>query len=726
MQFPTIRKNILSSVVVFLIAIPLCLGTALASGTSLFSGIISGVIGGIIVGSLSNSKLSVSGPAAGMIAVVITAIVTLGSFEVFLLALLFAGILQTMGGLLRVGFIANFVPTTVIQGLLAAIGILIIFKQLPLAFGYFPETASLNFALKDAQEALNMESMLHVLSSVHITAILITVISLVLLVSWEKIFPKASRAFPSAVLVVLVAVTINNFIKFLVPEYALTEANLVNIPDIKTIDDFFYQFKYPDFSAWQNPAVYTFAITMAVVASLETLLNIDALEKLDPKHQYISPNRELVAQGIGNITAGLIGGLPITSVIVRSSVNINAGATGKLSTILHGVLLLFSITLLSKWLNYIPLPALAAILIYTGYKLAKITLFKEVYKLGTSYFIPFIVTIIAIVFIDLLIGVLIGLAVSVFFILRRNSKTCFIQVEEVHLCGKVLRLILPSQVTFLHKAAIIEELNNLPEHTRVIIDARSTDYIDNDILTIIKEFDHYQAKEKNILLNLEGFKRKYPIQEKTSFITATTYDVQYAISPDSVLKILCEGNQRFIKNTPINKNYKQKIAATSTSQYPIAVVLSCIDSRVPVELIFDLSLGDVFVIRVAGNVVNPDVLASIEFACKMGGAKIIMVLGHKECGAIKAACDKVSVGEHLPELLKKIQPAIDLETETKADRTSKNQTFLLNVTCNNIQLTRRQLYEQSKILSELMDTQQVSLLSALYDVKTGKVEFLPA
>ncbi len=724
MPFASIQKNILASIVVFFVAIPLCLGIALASGASLFSGVISGIIGGIIVGSLSHSNLSVSGPAAGMIAIVVSAITQLGSFEVFLFALLLAGILQTIAGLLRIGFIANFVPTTVIQGLLAAIGILIIFKQLPLALGYFPETENLGFSLTDLEHVVSWEFWQNVFLSFHMTALLMTLISLSLLISWGKLFPNAAKVFPAAILAIVATVAINNFLTSVYPEHALTAASLVNIPHMGSINDFFSQFKYPDFSAWENPKLYTFAITIAIVASLETLLNIDAVKKLDPKHEYCPPNRELIAQGIGNMTSGLVGGLPITSVIVRSSVNINAGATSKLSTILHGIFLLFSVTVLSKYLNYIPLPVLAAILIHTGYKLAHIALFKEVYKEGATYFIPFIVTIIAIVFINLLVGIIIGLIISIFFILRRNSKACFTQVDEIHPCGKVLRLILPSQVTFLHKAAIIEELDHLPEHTKVIIDANSTDYIDQDILSIIKEFDRSQAPNKSILLNLEGFKRKYNIPEKTRFITATTYDVQSAMTPDIVLQVLKEGNHRFIKNTPINKNYKQQITATSDAQYPIAVVLSCIDSRVPVELIFDLSVGDVFVVRVAGNVINSDVLASIEFACKVGGAKVIMILGHKECGAIKAACDNASQGEHLPELLHKIQPAIDLEKETKTNRTSKNKKFLLNVTCNNVELSRKELCKESKTLRELVNKKQVNLLSALYDVKTGKVKFL--
>lgn len=716
-------RNLLASIVVFLIAIPLCLGIALACGAPLTAGIISGIIGGIIVGFLSESQLSVSGPAAGMIAVVIAAISQLGSFDAFLLALLLAGILQVTFGLLRAGFVANFVPTTVIQGLLAAIGILIIIKQLPLALGYFADPDNLYSALKTSEETFSFKPVEYALTHINITALSITLLSLFLLIGWDKFFPKVSKVFPSAVLVVLVATIINELLEIYIPLHALRSENLVNIPLAESVHDFFMQFQHPNFSSWKNPSIYTFAITIAIVASLETLLNLEAVEKLDPKHRYCSRNRELIAQGVGNIGSGLIGGLPITSVIIRSSVNINAGATRKSSAIFHGVLLLLSLTVLARLLNNIPLASLAAILIHTGYKLTRITLFKEVYKQGMSYFIPFVVTILAIVFADMLIGILIGLAVSIFFILHRNSQRCFSRVKEMRPAGEALRLILPSQVTFLNKAAIIEELNELPAHSKVIIDARSTDYIDNDILGIIKNFMQVQSHNKKILLNLEGFKKKYDINQ-TNFTNVITHDVQSSTTPEMVMNILQQGNNRFVKNTPVNKNYKQQVTATSSGQHPVAVVLSCIDSRVPVEIIFDLSVGDVFVARIAGNIVNSDILASIEFACEIAGAKVIIILGHQECGAIKAACDNVTGGEHLQDLLNKIKPAIEQETETHTNRTSENKEFLSHVTCNNIALAKAYLYKNSKSLRALIDKKEIGLFTALYDVKTGKVAFL--
>ena len=720
-----IKSDFLSSIVVTLVAIPLCLGIALACGVPLFSGILSGIIGGIVVGIISQSSFSVSGPAAGMVAIVIAAIAQLGSYELFLLALIIAGLMQIVSGILRIGFIANFVPTNVIQGLLAAIGILIIVKQIPLALGYYADPNKLQYSLKAAEETFDFHTLLSIFHHLNITATLITIVSLAILLSWEKIFPRITRIIPSAIVVVIVAILINKVCNTVDPQIALNgSSHLVNIPMSNTLSEFFSQFKHPDFSGIYNSNIYLYAFMLAAIASLESLLNVEAIEKLDKKNQYTSRNRELVAQGLGNMCSGFLGGLPITSVIVRSSVNINAGAKTKLSTILHGILLLISVTLIAHYLNMIPLAALAAILIHTGYKLSSVTLFKTAYRQGIRYFIPFLVSVIAIVFSNLLLGILIGLSVSIAFILQYNSKNGVITVNEAHTSGNVLRLILPQQVTFLNKASIIETLNKLPTHSKVTIDANSTDYIDNDILGVIEEFKEHQAQNKNILLNLIGFRNHYDIKDEVKFINATTYDVQMSLSPDSVLKILIEGNKRFINNTPIHKDFKQQMTATALSQHPIAVVLSCIDSRVPVELIFDVTLGDIFVTRIAGNIGNLDIAGSIEYACKVANAKLIVVLGHKECGAIKAACDHFKLG-NITQLIEKINPAIDQEKENRHyhDCTSSNTAFVTHVTRNNVELTQKYLYETSEVLRSLLHEQKIKMIGAMYDVQSGVVEF---
>lgn len=722
LNFSYIKQDLFASIVVFLVAIPLCLGIALASGVPLISGIIAGIIGGIVVGIFSGSPLSVSGPAAGMIAVITASIHQLGSFEAFLLALCFAGIFQIIAGIIRAGFIANFVPSNVIQGLLVAIGILIIVKQLPLALGYFAEPNSLKIALKETQETLTFSPLLDLLKHLDADAMVISIISLIILIGWGKFYPSLAKRIPAPVVVVLAAIVANQFFHYYFPRLALEPSDLVNIPINETFHDLVARLYHPDFSRWNDINIYLYAFMIAAVASLETLLNLEGVEKLDKKRRYCSRNRELVASGIGNMFSGLVGGIPITSVIVRSSVNIDAGARSKLSAIFHGFLLLLSLTFIAKGLNQIPIAALATILIHTGYKLANISSFKNAYQQGFRYFIPFVITVFAIVVTNLLLGIVIGLSVSLFFILHHNSKKCFTVIQESHPSGDVMRLLLPNQVTFLSKSAIIEELNQQKNNSKIIIDAKFTDYIDDDILGIIKEFGANQATNKNILLNLEGFQEHYDLDNSHSFLNVTTYDIQSMLTPERVLKILCEGNERFVNTTPIHKNYKQQIIATSQSQHPIAVVLGCIDSRVPVEIVFDLSLGDLFVVRIAGNIGNFDILGSIEYACQIVGAKLIIVLGHKDCGAIKAACNNFH-GGHIEQLVKKIKPAIDMETVTKTNRTGNNSQFVTNVVYNNIQLTKAYLYRESLILKEMLDARKIGLIGALYDTETGHVEF---
>ena len=717
-----LKEDIIASVVVFLVAMPLCLGIALACGVPLFSGILTGVIGGIVVGVLSESSISVSGPAAGMVAVVIAGIATLGSFHAFLLALFFAGLLQILIGIFRAGFIAAYIPITVIQGLLAAIGILIVIKQLPLAFGYLSQNGVFEQSLEIAQENLSVVPFISLVHHLNLGASIISIISLIILLAWTYLPFRFFRVVPSAIVVVVVSVMINESFILFFPTLALQNLHLVNIPISEGLHSFVGQFQRPTFSDWENYQVYVYAFTIALVASLETLLNLEAAEKVHKHGRQASRSRELIAQGVGNSLSGLMGGLPVTSVVIRSTVNIHSGAKSKLSTILHGFFLLFALTVVPEWLNRIPIAALAAILIYTGYKLARISLFREMYDKGWICFFPFVVTVLAIVFTNLLLGVLIGLGVSAFFILQQSARKRFMTVNELHASGEVLRLVLPHQLTFLNKASMLETLNSIKKNQKIILDASATDYIDEDMLEIIKEFKDNQAVEKNIALNFEGFKDHYELGKKINFITVTTYDVQSQLTPIDVLNILQEGNQRFVNNTLIHKNYPQQIQATLKSQHPLAVVLSCIDSRVPIELIFDLSLGDAFVIRIAGNVLNEDIIGSLEFACYEAGAKLILVLGHEQCGAIKAACDHVQLG-HLTHLLEKISPAIEEETQTVENRTSSNDQFVSNVMLNHIDLVKEQVYESSDILRKLINSGTVGLTAGFYDIATGKITF---
>lgn len=717
-----LKFDLIAAIVVFLVAIPLCLGIALASGAPLFSGILSGIVGGIVVGSISGSHVSVSGPAAGMAAVVLTAIAQLGDFNTFLLALVLAGVLQIIVGALRAGFVADYVPSNVVQGLLCAIGILLIIKQLPLAFTLSRDLAELKTHLLESTESLTFRPLYYLSYHINEGAAIISVISFAILIYADKAKSKWVQSIPAPIVVVIAGILINELYIFLNSTLAQNTPHLVNIPQHDGFSDFISQLEFPQWSSWANPKVYLYAFIIAIVASLESLLNVKAGEKLDKKRRYCSKDRELVAQGCGNLTAGLIGGIPITSVIVRTSVNIQSGAKTKASAILHGVFILFAVLLISNWLNKIPLSSLAAILIFTGYKLTKPSIYKAIYQQGMDRFIPFIATVISIVAFNLLAGILIGLAISLFYILKSNSKARLDIIKEIYPTGITNRLVLPQQITFLNKASLIAELDAIPRNSQLIIDARYSNYVDKEIIELLKEFKEEQAPLKQISLNLIGFQDHYDIHNYIDFINVTTYDILATLEPYQVLSLLREGNQRFLQDTRIHRSNKIDMKYTAEMQHPIAVVLACIDSRVPVETIFDMSFGDLFCVRVAGNVVNPDILASIEYACNVVGAKLIVVLGHTRCGAIQAACDGVQKG-HITQLLDKIQPAISAETETKTNRSSKNSEFVKHVTELNIANTLQQLYKDSDILKEMIDDESIGIVGAIYDVATGKVDF---
>lgn len=716
------KFDFVAAIVVFLVAIPLCLGIALASGAPLFSGILSGVIGGIVVGCLSGSHVSVSGPAAGMAAVVVAAIAHLGDFNSFLLALMLAGILQIIIGCFKAGFIADYVPSNVVQGLLCAIGILLIIKQLPLAFTLSADFNELKTHLLETTEEITLSPIFALYHHINSGALLITTISLVTLVFFDLTKNKVLKEIPAPIVVVILGVLLNELFLWTDSNLAQNSPQLVNIPKSSDFHELFSKLEYPNWAAWANPQIYIYAFIIGIVASLETLLNFKAGERLDKKRRHPSSNRELVAQGVGNMAAGFIGGIPITSVIVRTSINIQAGSKSKISTILHGIFILFAVMLIPGTLNKIPLSSLAAILMYTGYKLNKPSIYRSIYAQGGDRFIPFIATVIGIIAFNLLTGILIGLAVSLFYILKSNSQARIDILKEIHPTGVINRLILPQQMTFLNKAALVAELDSIPKESQLIIDARYSQYIDKEILELLKEFKEEQAPNKKISLNFIGFKEHYKIHNYIDFINVTTYDVQSNLSPKEVLNILNEGNHRFLNDNLIHRSNQLDIKHTAKAQHPIAIVLGCIDSRVPVETIFDMSFGDVFCVRVAGNVVNNDVLASIEYACKVVGVKLIIVLGHTRCGAIQSACDDVKTG-HITELLEKIKPAIDAENQTPNNRHSKNVTFVQHVTDLNVANTMKNIYDHSSILHDMIEKNEIAMVGAIYDVQTGKVHY---
>ncbi len=495
----SLSSDLPASIVVFLVALPLCLGIALGSGAPLFSGLIAGIVGGIVIGALSGSQLSVSGPAAGLTTIVAAAILKLPAFEAFLLAVVLCGAFQITLGFLKAGVIGDYIPGAVIKGMLAAIGLILILKQFPHLVGYDADfEGDESFAQPNNENTLS--AITNSLRYITPVAVIIGVICLVFQFSWEKFVSNKTgflKLLPAPLVVVLIGVGINEYLKS-TGGSALGADHMVNIPIASDAGEFISFFSFPDWSNLSNVDVWITAITLALVASLETLLSLEAIDDLDP-YQRVSPtNRELKAQGVGNMISGLIGGLPITSVIVRSSANVNAGAKTKLSAIFHGLLLLLSVALIPGILNLIPKSALAAILIFTGYKLAKPTLFKMYYKKGMDQFFPFVITIAAILFTDLLKGVLIGIVVGLFFIIRSNFRSAVFVVNDKNRYLFRLR----KDVSFLNKPIIKRKLEEVPDNSLVLIDASRADFIDKDVVEVIEDF-MISAPLKNITVELK-------------------------------------------------------------------------------------------------------------------------------------------------------------------------------------------------------------------------------
>jgi len=505
--FGNLKDDLPASLVVFLVAMPLCLGIALASGAPLFSGIIAGIVGGIVVGAISGSQLGVSGPAAGLAVIVLTAIQDLGAYEIFLVAVVIGGVIQLALGFAKAGIIGYYFPSSVIKGMLAGIGIIIILKQIPHAVGYDMDyEGSLAFNQPDGHNTFS--ELFYMFQAISPGAVIITLISMAILVLWEQPFMK-TKSFTKIIqgpLVVVIGAIVLGLILQTTP-YALKAEQMVSIPVADSLSGFFSQFTFPDFTQLTNPAIYITGITIAVVASLETLLCLEATDKLDPYKRVSPANLELKAQGIGNIVSGMIGGLPITQVIVRSSTNIQSGGKSKASAIFHGFLLILSAMLIPNILNLIPLASLAAILFLVGYKLAKPVLFKEMYAAGKEYFIPFMVTILGIVFTDLLMGIGLGMVVAIFYVLYKNYQKPYLLDVTQGANGEVIRLELSEDVTFLNKANILKTLNQMPNGTKVIIDASRCIEIEHDVNEIIDDFVE-GAKYKDIEVEVINRKQK--------------------------------------------------------------------------------------------------------------------------------------------------------------------------------------------------------------------------
>lgn len=729
-------RDLAAGLVVFLVALPLCLGVALASDAPLFAGLLAGIVGGIVVGLLSGSPTSVSGPAAGLTVIVAAQVAQLGSFQAFLLAVVIAGLIQLVLGLAQAGFIAAFFPSSVVKGLLAAIGVILILKQVPHVIGLDTDPEG-DLAFQQPGGANTFSQLVASVGDFQAGATVVGIASLAVLILFERWKPLKQSPLPAPLVVVLLGVGLNLCFRRLGGAWVIEPSHLVQVPAATDLAGVVGFLQWPDFSQWSNPAVYLAALTIAGVASLETLINLEAIDQLDPHGRTSPPSRELLAQGAGNIVAGLIGGLPVTSVIVRSSVNVDAGGQTKLATIVHGCLLLVSVLFLPAWLNLIPLSCLGAILLVTGVKLARPALVRQMWDGGRYQFVPFVVTVAAIVLTDLLVGVLIGMGVAISFILHSNVRRPIRRVVEKHLGGEVVHIELANQVSFLNRVALARNLDEVPRGGQVLLDARDTDYIDPDILDLIRHFKDVSAPNRGIEVSLLGFRSKYQLRDQTQYVDWSTRDLQAAVTPEQVLQILKEGNERFRTGQRLTRDLGRQVMATAAGQHPLAVVLSCIDSRSPAELIFDLGVGDIFSVRIAGNIISRKVLGSAEYACAVSGAKLLLVLGHTRCGAVTAAIKLMgstkTVAEatgcaHLDHVISAIQASIDPQSVVGMNGLSPpDKESLVNaVARRNVVRTVEMILRTSPTLNRLAHDRQIAVAGAMYDVVTGGIEFLPA
>lgn len=715
--FATLKYDIPASIAVFLVSVPLSLGIALASGAPLFAGLLTGIIGGVVVAPLGASGLGVSGTTAGL-AVIALAYIEQFGFAGFLLAVVIAGLIQIILGIAKAGVIKYYFPSAVINGMLTGIGIIIMLKQIPHALGYDADyEGDITFVQQDHYSSLT--ELGHMLSVSSMGAMIIALASLLALLAWEWLL-KSSHRYVQLFQGPLIAIGTGIFIsRLLPPEYALKGEHMVNLPPLNNAADLLNQLHFPDFNQLSNPAIYLAAGTLALLASLETLLSEEAIDKLDPDKHISSSNRELMAQGVGNICCGLLGGLPLTQVIVRSSINIQSGARTKVSAFTQGLLILLTLLIIPEALNAIPLASIAVVLLVAGYRLMQPAICITMYQAGWYHFLPFCATVLGLVFSDMLLGIGIGLTIALFAILLENYKSAF-YCHEFHIGNKTI-IRFAEHVSFLNKANIQRIFKQLPRKAEVVIDATRAKYIDYDVYEIIQNFKQ-DAKRKKIKLtieNLRGFGALPPIAN----VRAHDYYSQKSLTPAKALNILQEGNQRFVNNLESNRNLLEQINDTSDNQFPLAIILSCIDSRTSVELIFDLGLGDVFSARVAGNVINDDILGSMEYACKVAGAKLIVVLGHSHCGAVKGACSGVEM-DHLTGLLAKIKPALTLVREEHESGPKLDKEELIQkVAVKNVKLAVEQITQQSPILANMLEEEEIDILGAMYNIETGRVRF---
>jgi carbonic anhydrase len=715
-----LKDDISAGIAVFLVAVPLSLGIAMASGAPPLSGLITGIVGGLLVSQISGSTLGISGTAAGLTVIILSAIQQLG-FNAFLLTVVLAGMIQVAMGILRAGVIAYYFPSSVVNGMLFGIGIILFLKQIPHAIGYDRDFEG-DEAFLQGDQYSSFSELAHMLGNISPGAVLIASLSLASLLAWEfwikKRYPGL-RLMQGGLVALLVGVLTNFLLGKFHPDWALSGSHLVTIPVFEHPTDILSQIYFPDYNRLFDPKIYWYALTIALVASLETLLAVEAVDKLDPYKRITPTSRELIVQGIGNICVGFIGGLPMTQLIIRSSINIESGAKTRTASFIHGLLLLFMVIFIPTVFNLVPLASLASLLLLAGYRLARPQKFENMYLAGRYHFIPFCATVLGLVLTDLLTGIAIGMTIALIAILIENYRGSF-YMRETQIGNKTV-LRLSEQVSFLNKANVQRTLKQLPPGSEVVIDATRSKFIDYDIYEIIQNF-RSEAQIKDIKLTIENL-RGFGTLPPPETVRAQTYDSQQSLTPAAVLAILKEGNERFVNNLKSNRNLLEQVNDTRKGQFPIAIILSCIDSRTSVELIFDLGLGDVFSARVAGNIVNEDILGSMEFACKLAGSKLIVVLGHSLCGAIKGACADVEL-DHLTGLLQKIKPAVHTARDELGEEAAADKTLLVQrVAERNVQLTVEQIRKQSPLLEAMEKAGQIDIVGGMYDVETGHVEF---
>jgi len=703
-----LRKNIPSGIVVFFVALPLCLGIALAQNAPLMSGLVSGIIGGIVVGMLGASQVSVSGPAAGLTVVVIGAIAQLGSFPAFTLAVFLSGIIQMGFSLLRMGVVSKFIPGPVIKGMLAAIGIIIVLKQIPHLFGYDSDfVGDLEFIQPDGRNTFTeLYAMLRYLNP---TAVLISFISIAVIMLWDKkLAPKHKylKNIPGSILAVAIAVLVNllaakiDWLKNLAPNH------LVQLPLNPSPTDFTRHLAAMDFSLlWSKKELWTVALTIAVIGSIETLLSLEAADKIDPQRRIANKNRELVAQGTGNMLSGLLGGLPITAVIVRTVTNVNSGGTHRVSAIWHGMLLVIAVFFIPQLLNHIPLAALASILAIVGYKLSSFRIFMDVWKSGREQFIPFAVTVAAVVLTDIMLGVGIGVLFSVGFILLQNYRKGF--YSSLQNGERVIRLA--EDISFIHRPGLSEELRNIPDNSIVTISAENTHNINHDIAELIAEF-----RESAPL-------RGITVREKSMPYIAPTATEAHARS--SVYRRLIHGNRVWVEeNLSQDRYYFEKL---SKGQAPQVLWIGCADSRVPPDAITKTRPGEIFIHRnVANLVVHTDLnmLSVLQYAVEVLGVKQVIVCGHYECGGVRAAMQNSDLGL-ANKWLRNIKEVYQIHVRELSAVADPKEREKLLVELNVMEQVRN--LAKTSIIQKAWKKRAVEIHGWVIDLSTGFIKELP-